>query len=74
MLNWLKREIRNVMRVKSGQFSVEFIIIIAFLVIALATITLPMYVRARGDAQNSSDLADAREAASILAKIGRAHV
>ena len=55
------------MRVKSGQFSVEFIIIIAFLVIALATITLPMYVRARGDAQNSSDLADARKAASILA-------
>ena len=55
------------MRVKSGQFSVEFIIIIAFLVIALATITIPMYARARGDAQNSSDLADAREAASILA-------
>jgi hypothetical protein len=55
------------MRVKSGQFSVEFIIIIAFLVIALATITIPMYTRARGDAQNSSDLADAREAASTLA-------
>ena len=55
------------MRVKSGQFSVEFIIIVAFLIIALATITLPMYARARGTAQNSSDLADAREAASILA-------
>lgn len=52
---------------KSGQFSVEFIIIIAFLVIALATITLPMYARARGDAQNASNLADAREAGSILA-------
>jgi hypothetical protein len=56
-----------VRRVKSGQFSVEFIVIITFLVIALATITLPMYARARGDAQNSSDLADARKAASTLA-------
>lgn len=55
------------MRVKSGQFSVEFMIIIAFLLIALATITLPMYDRARADAQRASDLADARETASILA-------
>ena len=55
------------MRVKSGQFSVEFMIIIAFLLIALATISLPMYNRARADAQRASDLADAREAASALA-------
>lgn len=54
------------MRVKSGQFSVEFMIIIAFLLIALATISLPMYNRARADAQRASDLADAREAASAL--------
>jgi len=55
------------MRVKSGQFSVEFMIIIAFLLIALATITIPMYDRARADAQRASDLADARGTASILA-------
>ena len=52
---------------RSGQFSVEFMIVIAFLLIALATISLPMYNRARADAQRSSDLADAREAASTLA-------
>jgi len=57
----------RVKRVKSGQFSVEFMIIIAFLLIALATISLPMYNRARADAQRASDLADAREAASTLA-------
>jgi len=55
------------MRVKSGQFSVEFMIVIAFLLIALATISLPLYNRARADAQKASDLADAREAASTLA-------
>ncbi|KUO39753.1 MAG: hypothetical protein AVW06_00250 [Hadesarchaea archaeon DG-33-1] len=42
-------------------------IIIAFLLIALATISLPMYNQAMADAQKSSDLADAREAASTLA-------
>ena len=55
------------MRVKSGQFSVEFMIVITFLLIALATISMPMYNRARADAQRASDLADAREAASALA-------
>jgi hypothetical protein len=59
--------VTRVKRVKSGQFSVEFVIIIAFLLIALATISLPMYNRARADAQRSSDLADAREAAYSLA-------
>jgi len=53
--------------VKSGQFSVEFMIVITFLLIALATISMPMYNRARADAQKASDLADAREAASALA-------
>jgi len=55
------------MRVKSGQFSVEFMIVIAFLLIGLATITLPMYNRSSADAQRASDLSDAREAASTLA-------
>lgn len=57
----------RVKRAKSGQFSVEFMVVIAFLLIALATISLPMYNRARADAQRASDLADAREAASALA-------
>ena len=55
------------MRVKSGQFSVEFMIVIAFLLIGLATITLPMYNRSSADAQRTSNLSDAREAASTLA-------
>jgi hypothetical protein len=55
------------MRVKSGQFSAEFMIVIAFLLIVLATISIPMYDQAMADAQRVSDLADAREAASTLA-------
>lgn len=54
------------MRVKSGQFSVEFMVVIAFLLVVLATISIPMYDQARADAQGASDLADAREAASTL--------
>lgn len=42
-------------------------IIIAFLLIALATISMPMYDQAKADAQRVSDLADARGAASTLA-------
>ncbi len=50
-----------------GQLSIEFIIVLAGLLIILGSITLPMYERARGDAQKSVNLADAKEAATALA-------
>ncbi len=50
-----------------GQLSIEFLVVISGLLIILATITMPMYNQARADAEKVSKLADAREAANMIA-------
>lgn len=52
---------------EKGQFSVEFIIVLGALFMALATITVPLYEQSKSDAQKTSDLTQAREAANKLA-------
>lgn len=50
-----------------GQLSIEFLIVITGLFIIVAVVTLPLYDRARADAEKVSTLADAREAANTIA-------
>lgn len=54
-------------RSESGQFSIEFLFVIGCLLLVLASISIPMYNQARSDARRLSDLAEAREAALVLA-------
>ncbi len=49
-----------------GQLSIEFVIILSGLLIILAAVTMPMYDRARADAEKSSKLSDAHEGANKL--------
>ena len=50
-----------------GQLSIEFLVVITGLLMILATITMPLYNQARADADKSTKLADAREAANTIA-------
>lgn len=50
-----------------GQLSIEFIIVLAGLLLVVATVTMPLYNQARTDAEKTAKLADAREAANTIA-------
>lgn len=52
---------------KSGQFSVEFVIVLGVLLVLIASVTMPMYRSAEEDAQQVTRLAEAREAANKIA-------
>ncbi|MDI6643338.1 MAG: class III signal peptide-containing protein [Candidatus Hodarchaeaceae archaeon] len=50
-----------------GQLSIEFMIVLTGLLIIVAVTTMPLYDKARADAEKVTKLADAREAANTLA-------
>jgi hypothetical protein len=52
---------------RSGQFSVEFIVVLGVLLALLASVSLPLYSRAHEDAERVSRLGEAREAANEIA-------
>lgn len=51
---------------EKGQFSIEFIIVLAAFFIVLATVSVPLYTSTRETANNLTDLTEAREAANEL--------
>ncbi|KXA88698.1 hypothetical protein AKJ57_06450 [candidate division MSBL1 archaeon SCGC-AAA259A05] len=51
---------------EKGQFSIEFIIVLAAFFIVLATVSIPLYTNTRETANNLTDLTEAREAANEL--------
>ncbi|MEA1904891.1 MAG: hypothetical protein U9M97_03315 [Candidatus Hadarchaeota archaeon] len=54
-------------QLRSGQFSVEFIVVLGVLLALLASVSLPLYSRAREDAERVSGLGEARGAANEIA-------
>ena len=50
-----------------GQLSVEFLIVFVGMMMIVATVTYPLYDKARADAEKMTKLSDAREAANTLA-------
>jgi hypothetical protein len=52
---------------RSGQFSVEFIVVLGVLLALLASVSLPLYSKAHEDAERVSRLGEAREAANEIA-------
>lgn len=52
---------------KSGQFSIEFIVVWGVLLLVVATVTLPLYESSSDDAQEMTDLSQARKAANKIA-------
>jgi len=51
---------------RSGQFSIEFLVVLGVLLAILGSISWPMYNSAREDAQQVTRLAEAREAANEI--------
>ncbi len=51
---------------RSGQFSIEFLVVLGVLLAILGSISWPMYNSAREDAQRVTRLAEAREAANEI--------
>lgn len=49
---------------RSGQFSIEFVVVLGVLLALLASVSLPLYSRAREDAEKVSSLVEAQEAAN----------
>lgn len=54
-------------QLRSGQFSVEFIVVLGVLLALLASISLPLYSRTHGDSEKVSRLGEARGAANEIA-------
>ncbi|KXA94786.1 hypothetical protein AKJ65_03410 [candidate division MSBL1 archaeon SCGC-AAA259E19] len=52
-----------------GQFSIEFIIVLAAFFIVLATVSVPLYTNTRETANELTDVTEAREAANELTLI-----
>ncbi len=52
---------------KKGQFTIEFVVVLALFLTALATVSIPLYNRARGTAGQTTATMEAREAANALA-------
>ena len=50
-----------------GQLSIEFMVVFTGILLIVASVTYPLYQRARADAEKLTVLSDAREAANILA-------
>ena len=53
---------------KSGQFSIEFLIVLGVLLTIVASVTMPLYDSAEYDANQISSLVDAREAGITIAR------
>ena len=56
------------LKTKTGQFSVEFIIVLGVLLTIFGIVTLPLYNTSRGTAEELTNMAMAREAAGDLAQ------
>ena len=52
---------------KSGQFTIEFVVVLALFLTVLATVSIPLYNNSRDTAEQSKIMMDAREAANRLA-------
>ncbi|MBC7219733.1 MAG: hypothetical protein H5T49_06365 [Hadesarchaea archaeon] len=50
-----------------GQLSIEFLAVMAGLLIVVATVTLPMYAQANSDVNKLSKISEAKSAANVLA-------
>lgn len=66
MINWPLYVIPNCGHLK-GQLSIEFLAVMAGLLIVVATVTLPMYAQANSDVNKLSKISEAKSAANVLA-------